>query len=277
MIFQVTQFPIPIGAAKCGVLPFPKKEWLLPCRAQQRLPQMPVSVLIYSFPYASSQLKGNFSKYAMVPDYHTVLGKILENHADFLTRETGGEFVPFVDNSPLPEVSLAARAGLGFLGHHRLLIDPDYGSYLFLGTIVTNLPFKSTETEVKPCIGCGKCERACPGHALSDNKFQKEDCFSEITQNKRPPSPLQEKKMKHHRLVWGCDICQDVCPMNQNKKETTNPFFLDDIITTLTEETVTTTYQERAFGFRGPAVLLRNLKLLGKNQDTVPKDSHKKI
>ena len=261
-MLQIDQFPMPMGAAKSGVVPFPPKNRLLPCRAAERLPKPPVSVLLFSFPYASRHLKGNISKYAMVHDYHRVIGSILNAYCNMLAGQTGGVFVPFVDNSPLPEVSLAASAGLGFLGKNHLIIDPDYGSCLFLGAVVSNLPFASTEREIQPCMNCGRCQTACPGNALSETHFQREACFSEITQKKKAPTEAQIHIIQKHRLVWGCDICQDVCPMNRGKLPTSNPLFLQDIICELTEEVILNCYRERAFGFRGAKVPLRNLKLI---------------
>ena len=264
-MFSIDDFSLPKGAARGGVVSFPPREKLISCRAQNRLPKEAVSVLIFSFPYFSPLLKGNISKYAMVADYHTVLISTLKDYCDLLSQKTGGEFVPFVDNSPIPEVYSAAKAGLGFLGANSLIIDPDYGSYVFLGTVVTNLPFSSTEGEIKRCIGCGRCQAACPGQAISNSCFEKGDCFSEITQKKRPPTQKQAEIMRKHKLLWGCDICQDVCPMNKNKKHTENPLFLEDIVTELTEEIIETCCKERAFGFRGTAVLYRNLDILSKH------------
>lgn len=261
-MFNIDDFPLPKGAARGGVASFPPREKLISCRAQSRLPKEPASVLIFSFPYLSPLLKGNISKYAMVADYHTVLTSSLKDYCNFLSKKTRGEFVPFVDNSPIPEVYSAAKAGIGFLGANRLIIDPEYGSYVFLGTVVTNLPFKLTGGETKRCIGCGRCQTACPGQAISNSSFEREDCFSNITQKKQPPTSKQAEIMKKHKLLWGCDICQDVCPMNKSKKYTKNPLFLEDIVTELTEEIIENGCKERAFGFRGTSVLYRNLDII---------------
>ena len=261
-MFSIDDFQLPKGAARGGVVSFPLSEKLISCRAQSRLPKESKSILIFSFPYLSPLLKGNISKYAMVADYHTVLMLSLKNYCDLLSERTGGEFVPFVDNSPIPEVYSAAKAGLRFLGVNGLIIDPDYGSYVFLGAVVTNLLFASTGGEIKRCIGCGRCQAACPGQAISNSNFEKNKCFSEITQKKKPPTLEQAEIMKKHQLLWGCDICQDVCPMNKNKKYTENPLFLEDIVTELTEQIIKTGCKDRAFGFRGAAVLYRNLDIV---------------
>lgn len=261
-MFNIADLPLPKGAARGGVISFPPHEKLISCCAQSRLPKEPASVLIFSFPYFSPLLKGNISKYAMVADYHIILTLSLKDYGDLLSEKTGGEFVPFVDNSPIPEVYSAAKAGLGFLGANGLIIDPEYGSYVFLGAVVTNLLFSSTEGEIKRCIGCGRCQAACPGQAISNGSFERDDCFSEINQKKKPPTQKQAEIMRKHKLLWGCDICQDVCPMNKNKKHTENPLFLEDIVTELTEEIIENCCKERAFGFRGTAVLYRNLDII---------------
>ena len=133
---------------------------------------------------------------------------------------------------------------------------------VLLEAVVSNLPFASTEREIQPCMNCGRCQTACPGNALSETHFQREACFSEITQKKKAPTEAQIHIIQKHRLVWGCDICQDVCPMNRGKLPTSNPLFLQDIICELTEEVILNCYRERAFGFRGAKVPLRNLKLI---------------
>lgn len=261
-MFNIDDFPLPKGAAKGGVVSFPPREKLVSCRAQNHLPKEAVSVLIFSFPYFSPILKGNISKYAMVADYHTVLISSLKDYCDFLSQKTGGEFVPFVDNSPIPEVYSAAKAGLGYLGANGLIIDPDYGSYIFLGSVVTNIPFALTCGDIKRCIGCGRCQAACPGQAISNSSFERDDCFSDITQKKKTPTSAQAEIMRNHKLLWGCDICQDICPMNKNKKYTQNPLFLEDIVTELNEDIIENGCKHRAFGFRGTAVLYRNLDII---------------
>ncbi len=250
-----------------GVTPF-CEEYLLSCGAMRRLPLKPKSVISMIFPYYSKALVGNISKYAMVSDYHTVVGNYLQDLCDRLTKKVGGDFVPFVDLSPIPEVMTAAKAGLGFLGKNGLLIHPKYGSYLFLGEIVTNHIMPYTSADPRSCLNCGLCERRCLGHAIKEGKLDKNSCLSHITQSKRMPTQEQKEKMMKNGLLWGCDTCQDVCPMNRNVLPTPLSFFQKDIVATVCAAQIEELCKTRAFGFRGPEILHRNYQILYGNSKT---------
>ena len=136
------------GIPLVGAVSFESCFPLLECRALSRIPKEAKTVFVCGFPYYVGEFpERNLSRYAIVPDYHKVAGELLENVCSRLREAFPGEFQWFADNSPIREVDAAVRAGLGVLGKNGLLLHPEYGSWLFLGTIVTDLPAELTETE----------------------------------------------------------------------------------------------------------------------------------
>jgi epoxyqueuosine reductase len=234
----------------------------------------PQGVLVAAFPYYGGDHPGNLSLYARGEDYHQAIARRLGGVCEELARRyPGHHFQPGVDNSPLPEREIARLAGLGILGKNGLVILPPYGSWIFLGTILTDLPLPTAEEPSPDCLGCGACIRACPGGALRENPFREEHCLSALTQMKRPLTPEEEGLLKAHPLVWGCDLCQQVCPYN--REAALSP--LDDLagrgaqpylasltledLEGLSNRTFRMAYGARAFAWRGPGVLRRNLTL----------------
>ena len=184
-------------------------------------------------------------------------------------RYPGGSFVPFVDASPFAEVTAAALAGLGVVGKNNLLITEKYGSYVFIGTIATDLALESRSHTVRACIGCNACISACPGGALTDGGFDASRCLSDITQRKGGLTESETALIRACNTAWGCDICQSVCPMNQSAAFTDIAEFGSDLICTLKPSDIPPTqaefrrvYGRRAFSWRGRAPIARNLELL---------------
>lgn len=250
------------GIREFGVAPMPPEQALLPCRGISRLPRGARAVVVCLFPYYSPGLAGNISRYAMVEDYHRVAGKMLSRACEALAGAYPAEFVPFVDSSPIPEVAAAVRAGLGVQGRSGLLIAPDYGTYVFIGEIVTDFPFDFSAPSQGSCRGCGQCERACPGNALKGGVVDTGRCVSDISQRKGELSPEQEELVKKGGLLWGCDRCQLVCPHNRGVKATHIKEFRENILTTVAFGQIRPLCKTRAFGFRGPRVLERNYRIV---------------
>ena len=246
-----------------GVCPFDKiKEGLIDCRAKSRLPENPKSVIAACFPYLlekESYENINVSKYAVVTDYHTVaLGRLNRAVKKFSELFPDEEFIAFADNSPIPEVSAACKAGLGARGLNTLLITEKYGSYVFIGEIVTSLEIKTEDAAEKNCIGCKKCIEKCPSGALTDEGFDRALCLSEITQKKGTLSEEELRLMKDCGCVWGCDICQDICPMNKNAAVTSVEEFVSSPIPFVDEGC---TLENRAYEWRGRKTIERNISL----------------
>lgn len=256
----------------------------LPPEARQKAETLcphPAGVFVAAFPYFTNSHPGtgNLSLYARGEDYHRVLLRRLTWAAEQLAqRYPDHHFVPGSDASPLDERQCARLAGLGILGRHGLLILPPYGSWVFLGTILTDLELPSAPVPAPDCMGCGACIRACPTGALSETGFDPDRCLSDLTQRKGALTAEEEELLKAHPLIWGCDCCQLACPYNQDPLcaplpelagETGDLPYLDSLslsdLEGLTNRTFRETYGRRAFAWRGPAVLRRNLSL--KNEE----------
>lgn len=250
-----------IASPLWGVCGFDKvSDNLIECRAKNRLPDNAKSVIVACFPYylgKDAYINNNISKYAVVTDYHDVAINRLEEACKKLREIYPGEdFVPFADNSPIPEVSAAVNAGLGVRGKNSLLITEKYGSYVFIGEIVTSLAVDNTESEIKSCINCGLCIKKCPSKAIGSNGIDGTKCLSAVTQKKGELFPEEIALMKECGCVWGCDVCQDSCPMNKNAAITEIEEFLKNPVAVLTNETP---LEGRAYAWRGKKVTERNL------------------
>lgn len=224
----------------------------------------PRTVIVALFPYLAPCAPGNLSLYARGRDYHAVASAHLETAAQALrAAHPDCSFLVLADDSPLPEVYAAACAGLGCIGENGLLIHPVYGSYVFIGTIVTDLALPAQAHAPASCLSCGACHKACPVG------LDKGRCLSALTQQGGILTEEQAALVRAHPLIWGCDTCQLVCPMNRGAAQTTEPAFLQDQICSLsladldglTRRQFTQKYPDRAFTWRGPAPLRRNLML----------------
>lgn len=224
----------------------------------------PQSVLVALFPYLAPETPGNLSIYARGQDYHAVVSRTLEPLARaFADKYPPHRFEVLVDDSPLPEVQAAACAGLGCVGAHGLLIHPVYGSYVFIGTILTDLCVPAPAAPPASCLSCGACARICPVG------LDKHRCLSALTQKGGALTEEEAALVRAHPLIWGCDLCQQVCPMNQNVPYSDTPAFRHGLIDTLsaaeldglTRRQFLSHFPARAFTWKGPAPLRRNLAL----------------
>lgn len=236
--------------------------YLLSCRAAARVPKNAKSVILCVFPYRfATDNKRQLSYYACVPDYHAAAGAVLEAAAKKLADTFSSfSFVPFIDNSPIPEVYAAARAGLGVIGDNRLLIHPTFGSYVFIGEIVTDMEITPTDAAVTHCEHCGACSTACPGKCLPGTDRAR--CVSAISQKKGELNDQETALLQKGGLIWGCDTCQEACPHNKAATFAPHPCFTDCIPTLLDADDAR--FSTRAYAWRGAAVPLRNKRLLGK-------------
>ncbi|MCK4873952.1 MAG: tRNA epoxyqueuosine(34) reductase QueG [Phycisphaerales bacterium] len=165
---------------------------------------------------------GKIARYAHGADYHTLLKTRLHRVCDALRDILPGEqFRAFVDTAPVLEREHAARAGLGWIGKNTLLIDPVLGSYLLLGGIMTtaDLPVPATQQPIPDhCGSCTRCIDACPTHAITPYRVDARLCISRLTIEHRG-----EIDPKQHRAIgdwlFGCDICQEVCPHNSAQSD----------------------------------------------------------
>ncbi len=227
----------------------------------------PRSVIIYLLPYYTGETV-NISRYAASFDYHLIIKEvggalarcIAELYPESSSRSYG-------DHSPIDERHAALIAGLGILGDSGLLINEKYGTYSFIGDLVTDIPPEKlgalVPREIERCSGCGACKKACPTGIL---RGECADCLSAITQRKGELTDGERALMRKYNTAWGCDICQTACPYNQSPSKTPIPFFFIDPIYNLTRDTINkmdkTAFSSRAFAWRGRRTVERNLDIL---------------
>ena len=233
---------------------------LIECRAKSRLPENAKSVITVLFPYNLGEeiyKDRNISRYSVPPDYHKICMEYLEKmSARFKEKYPGEEFVCFCDNSPIREVRAAVLCGLGTVGKNGLLINDKYGSYVFIGEIVTTAKLKGSNKQVTTCINCGRCASACPTGCISQKENKNFACLSSLTQKKGELNSKTAFLMKKSGIIWGCDICQEVCPMNKGVSLTDIPEFKVNLVFRVSDDTA---LDGRAFGWRGKGVIKRNL------------------
>ena len=227
------------------------------------------SAIMLLVPYYVNDGAGNISLYARSGDYHHYCDLLFERLLPKLEARFGGRFLGFADKSPIEENIAASMAGLGKLGDNYMLINEKYGSFVFLGEILSTvkaevLGFDGKIAEPAYCPHCGACKRACP------MMIEDMECLSAVTQKKGVLSDEEADYLKKYGSAWGCDLCQLACPLNQkvlaNGVETPIDFFRENRISTLTAEVLEKMSDEefkaRSFSWRGKAPLLRNLELL---------------
>ncbi len=161
---------------------------------------------------------GYIARYALGRDYHRVLRQRLRRLARRLEQEIGDfGYRVFADSAPILEKALARDASLGWIGKNTLLIDPQRGSYFFLGEIYTDLPLPPSKLPpvADHCGGCQACIRACPTNAIGpQGGLDARRCISYLTIELRGSIPLALRSLIGNR-IFGCDDCQIFCPWNR--------------------------------------------------------------
>lgn len=168
-------------------------------------------------PPAPADNRGRIARYAQGDDYHEVVKRRLHHIADRLREEIpGAEFRTCVDTAPLLEREQALRAGLGWVGKHTLIINPALGSWLSLGALVTTLHLEPPAAQTVPTDRCGACTRcidACPTRAIEPYSVDASRCVSYLTIERHDPIPPDLARSMGD-WIFGCDVCQEVCPHN---------------------------------------------------------------
>ncbi|MDR0199317.1 MAG: tRNA epoxyqueuosine(34) reductase QueG [Streptococcaceae bacterium] len=160
--------------------------------------------------------RGEFARASWGEDYHHILQDKMAQLAHGIEQLAHEKFhyKAMVDTGALVDVAVAARAGLGFIGKNGLLISKEYGSWLYLGELVTNLEIEPDSPVDYGCGDCTRCIDFCPtGALLGDGRLNAPRCLSFQTQSKG--SMPEEFRTKITKVIYGCDICQLVCPYNK--------------------------------------------------------------
>jgi epoxyqueuosine reductase QueG len=223
------------------------------------------SLVVAVFPYFYVEKPVLFSKYASINDYHSVISYEFEK----ILSPLNIEYKVFTDISPFSEKELAEKLGLGFIGKNNLLITKNYSSFVFIGEAVLKADL---DEFIHPqnddiCQNCNLCVNACPTNAL-ENGFKKDKCLSYLTQ-KKILTIDEEKLLVRSNCVWGCDICQNICPLTKIAKNTTIEKFQKPIldltaekILNLDEDLFQNEYRNFAFAYKGIEILKRNVRII---------------
>lgn len=220
--------------------------------------------------HSDDPLTGKISRYAWGDDYHDVMRGKMKLLAEFIeTLDPSAETRVCVDTAPIMDKAWAVRAGLGWLGKHSNLITTDYGSWVFLGEILVSLELDETGERVPDhCGTCTACLDACPTAAITaPYVVDSTKCLSYTTIELRSPELSDDISDNLNGWLYGCDICQDVCPWNRFENPTDEPRFeprpgnvsaeLDEVLSLSPEE-----YAER---FRRSAIKRTKLSGLQRN------------
>ncbi len=225
------------------------------------------------------------AKYARGKDYHWVLKQKLGTLLELLQQQADGiTGRVFVDSAPLLERAWGARAGLGWIGKNSLLLHPEEGSFFFLSEIVVDCELEYDQPLEEMCGSCTMCISSCPTGAIVEPRVvDARRCLSYLTIEHRGELP-EALTGRMNNWMFGCDICQDVCPFNRQSKSHTEPQFEPD------EEMLSMTWADwqkldrATFNrlFKGTAVtrtryqgLKRNIEFLGPEPPEVETDKER--
>lgn len=187
-------------------------------RRDSRLPFTGVSsAIVVGLNYGGREPAGPVARYARGEDYHELMTERLDELHRWAESEIGRQIAgkAYVDTGPILERDLARRAGLGWFGKNTNLINPQLGSFFFIGALVLDLELEpDTPFAAERCGSCTRCLDACPtGAFVEDRVLDATKCISYLTIEAKGAIPLDLRE-KVGGLLYGCDICQDVCPWN---------------------------------------------------------------
>jgi len=234
-----------------------------------------IALMLNYFPSQQQKAEApKISKYAFGKDYHEVIKGKLNNFL-FILKEKIGDIHGrgFVDSAPVLERSWAQRSGLGWIGKNGNLITKQQGSFFFIATLITDLELLYDDPFAKDYCGtCTKCIDACPTNAILDNKvIDGSRCISYFTIELKDMLLPDEMKTKFQNWMFGCDVCQDVCPWNRFSKPGTEAAFtpVTEILNlttkeweNITEETFKKIFKDSALKRAKYKGIQRNLKFI---------------
>ncbi len=245
------------------------------CDATQWLPGAR-TVLVAAWPYHNRYAgvmsppagKGYFSPFAAAPDYHGLVMEKLQQLAEGLKNTIpGSSWFAQVDNGPGCERLYALRAGVGWQGKNNFIIVPGHGSLVWLGLLATDAAIDPGQPLERQCGTCRLCLDSCPSAAFSgENLFDPYSCLAFWASDRSRLSDRQCRIMSEQRTIYGCDICQLVCPhtITSGKTPVDWPDLAD--VLCLTESGFRHRYGDTAAAWRGRQVLVRNAAIAASGQ-----------
>lgn len=238
---EIKQAALAVGFDACGVAPavaltdeeYPLRQWLAKGwhgelaymernvdkrMDPRRLVEGAKSVICCVSAYPPPTTAGGVAAYARTREYHKVVKDMLFSLCDRLSRIQDVKFSAqnsklCCDTVPISDKHWAARAGLGWIGRHTLLVTPRWGSWVNLGEIVTTEEFDVYDSPIaNGCTDCDLCINACPNHAIGDDMIDVRRCTAYYTTHHARPMP---DGIDPHGYTQGCDLCQLACPLNK--------------------------------------------------------------
>jgi epoxyqueuosine reductase len=235
-----------------------------------------ISLLLNYYPEEQQREDSyKISKYAYGTDYHFVIKDKLKSLLEFIQQEIGEvEGRAFVDSAPVMDKAWAAKAGLGWVGKHTLLLSKQKGSFFFVAELIVDLELEYDTPVTDHCGSCTACINACPTDAIVEPyKVDGSKCISYFTIELKEELP-QEMKGKFDDWAFGCDICQDVCPWNRFSQSHNEPLFNPhpELLSMskkdweeITEDTFRKVFKKSAVKRTKYSGLTRNIKFLKKD------------
>ena len=212
------------------------------CNPQELLPGAR-SIIAVGMSYLAPQddgearpgLHGTVARYSWGDDYHGVMKKrlkaLVDEFGSRLGRDIGARW--YVDDGPMLDRAVAQRAGTGWFGKNTNILSPSHGSWVFLGQVLTDLELEPDAPLKKTCGSCVRCIDSCPtGAIVAPYVIDNARCISHLTIENRGPIP-RELRAQMQDLVFRCDICQDVCPVNVKAAPSEEPAFISGRTTRL--------------------------------------------
>jgi epoxyqueuosine reductase len=217
-----------------------------------------------------TEATGKISRYAWGKDYHDVIKPKLKSLGDFITElRPENKFVVSVDSGRVFEKAWAVKSGLGWQGKQSLIINPELGSFFFIGIIYSTVEIQPDKMVDDKCGNCRKCIVSCPTGAIRENRsIDSRLCLSywlnEASRNGNIPDSI---KLLNKEWIYGCDICQDVCPYNKTAERKSESDFLPGKYGTnlKAEDILAMNEEEFKEKFKGSSIFRLKLKGLRNN------------
>lgn len=233
-----------------------------------------VIALSYNIDFQSKleeKFSGKLSKSSWGLDYHVVLKDRMKKIVHEISKDISFEYKIYVDTGPLVDREIANKAGIGYYGKNCSIMNNEHGSFIFIGYILTDLEIDPDMRMENECGGCELCIKACPTKALYEPyRLNPNRCISYLTQTKGDID--EELKGKMGRSIYGCDICQMVCPKNKIAKKSSHEEFIPEEshielegIFNISNREFKRKYGHMAFSWRGKGIIRRNAEIIYNN------------